>query len=330
MIHEPIDLFELAPSKCHPFYTQLFASERMADVRQHINTMWQWYAGRGLADAHFVSEFPIRTSQRWWELETAWLLRNCGFNLSKRHAGSDFRCERENIAFEVEAVVAGPGTEDHPDLVPEYPLTGSGRFQTSETINIPERERIELLRLTNAIDVKARKHLCDLEKGNSDPSVPFVIALSSVDLALMVAEWDMPAALKAVYPIGGQCYDLDPATGEFLSRRWQCRPQVNKGTPSRAAITTQVFCPGCGSAHHREVSALLYSTLNIREAGYPYPPREHQKRFVVIHNEDCTKPLAKGSIRTGAEYWLEPTGTNEYALAESRIGQSEQGTGGDK
>jgi hypothetical protein len=317
MIHKSINLFELNPTKCHPFYKQLCAPDRIAEVRrQHITVMCQWYFEMGLADANFKSDFPIRTSQRWWELETAWFLRNCGFNLSKRRTGSDFLCERKNIIFEVEAVVSGPGEDAN--FVPEYSLTGSGRFQISETINISERERIEILRLTNSIDTKAKKHLWDIKKGYSDPSIPFVIALSPVDMPDMIANWDMPAALKAVYPIGGQYRKIDPATGEFLQGRgWNCRHLVNKGTPTHAAISTQVFCHGCGTEQHRKVSALLYSTLNIWVYGYPYSPSEHQKQFVVIHNEDCIKPLVRGSIKAGVEYWLEPTGTtNEYKLAE--------------
>lgn len=332
MTHKPINLFERNPIDCSSLlYKQLCTPDCIAEARrQHINDMWQWYSGMGLADANFVSNFHTETGQRWWELETAWFLRNCGFNLSKKHVGndspgSDFLCERENIEFEVEAVVAGPGEEDHPDYVPEFELTGSERFQTSGTINVPERERIEILRLTNSIDTKVRKHLCDIKKGHSDPSIPFVIALSPVNMPDMIANWDMPAALKAVYPIGGQYRKIDPATGEVLSgRRWKCRPLISKGTQSHAAISTQVFCPGCGNEQYREVSALLYSTMNIWIHGYPYSPGEHQKQFVVIHNRDCSKPLVMGTIKAGIEYWPEPTGTaNEYELAESRIEEFE-------
>ncbi|WKZ21011.1 MAG: hypothetical protein QY305_10000 [Candidatus Brocadiaceae baterium WH-1] len=274
-----------------------------------------------LADANFDSDFPIQTGQRWWELETAWFLYNCGFDLSKKRTGSDFLCKRENIVFEVEAVVAGPGRKDHPDYVPEFTLTGSRQFQTSGTIKIPERERIEILRLTNSISTKAIKHLSDIKKGYSDPSIPFVIALSPVDMRDIIANGDMPAALKAVYPIGGQYRMIDPVTGEFLpGRRWKCRPLVNKKTPSHAAISTQIFCPGCGNEQSRKVSALLYSTMNIWIHGYPYSPGEHQKQFVVVHNNDCNIPLIRGTIKAGVEYWLESTGTtNEYELTESKI-----------
>jgi hypothetical protein len=54
----------------------------MADVRLHINTLWQWYSDNGLADCNFLRDFPLQTTQRLWELEIAWLLHNCGFNLS--------------------------------------------------------------------------------------------------------------------------------------------------------------------------------------------------------------------------------------------------------
>jgi hypothetical protein len=316
-------LFNSTQDGCHPVYKNLRSSARMADVRLHINALWQWYFDNGLADRNFLSQFPIQTTQRLWELETAWLLHNCGFSLSKNRAGSDFHCEGANMAFEVEAIVAGAGAEGHPNFVKEYVLTGNAQFKCSETICIPEREQTELLRLTSAIDTKAKKHICDMRKGTSDPSLPFVIALSSVDMPMLVSGWDMPAALKAVYPIGGQCYGVNPVTSKFLCRLWQCRPQVQKGTASRAGISTQVFCPGRGAPHHREVSALLYSRVDCQKPGYPYPANEHRKHFVLIHNEDCIKPLARGTITTGAEFWLEQSGPKEYILAESKIEESE-------
>lgn len=157
----------------------------------------------------------------------------------------------------MDAVAPGPGSNDNPDFVNEIPMRGNGRFQCSETIRIPERERVELLRLTGAIDAKAKKHVCDIEKGTSDPSLPFVVAIGVLDMNMVVSNWDMPAALKAVFPIGAQCYDIDPATSRFIRHRWQCRPQIRKGTKSLEDISTQMFCPGCGAREHREISALL-------------------------------------------------------------------------
>jgi hypothetical protein len=311
----PIDLFNLNPSNCTPFYKQLCEPNQITEVRrQHINAIWQWYSAMRLADKNFVPDFPKNTKQRWWELETAWFLHNCGYNLSKGKAGSDFFCTGENIAFEVEAVAPTPGKEGHPNFVPEI----------SHTDNLRERERIELLRLTSVIYEKARKRLRDIKKGYSNPSLPFVIAISPADLPYMFSGGDMPAALKAVYPIGRQYYSIDPATGQFLSRKWECRPQLHKSTLPQEPISTQVFCPECGTEPYRKVSALLYSTLNIWVHGYPYPPFEHQKQFVIIHNGDCITPLPRGSIRAGTEYWPEPTGKiNEYNLEKIVIEESE-------
>lgn len=316
-------LFRSNLANCHPAYTDLLNSRR-PHVREHIDRLWQWYREAGLPDAHFLSEFSLQTCKRLWELETAWFLYNSGFTLSNRKAGADFRCVSEGHTFEVDAVAPGPGASDHPDVVNEVPLLGDGAFRCSETIHIPERERIELLRLTSVIDTKAKKHVCDIKKGASDSSLPFVIALSVVDMHMVVSDWDMPAALKAVFTIGGQCYDIDPATSKLLRRRWQCRPQLKKGTESMAHISTQMFCPGNGAVHHREISALIYSKLDFRELGYPYAPEEHRKHFVLIHNANCSKPLARGSLKVGTEYWIEQTGDNEYVLCETKLKGSEQ------
>jgi len=312
------DLFAANPTTCNQTYTDLLDFKRQ-DVRLHLNRVWQWYLKVGLPDDNFLSDFPIQTSKRLWEMETAWFLHNCGFSLSNRKAGADFRCESEGKAFEVEAVAVGPGDEDNPDIVKEVPLVGEGPGRCSETIYIPERERIELLRLTGAINTKAKKRLCDINKAVSDSSLPFLIALSVVDMPKMLSDWDMPAALKAVYRIGCQCVDFDPATRKPLRHRWQCRPRIQKGTESRENISTQMFCPGCGAPHHREISALLYSDLDFRDAGYPYNPREYRKRFILIHNADCTKRLARGSLSVGAEYWLEESGPNDYVLRDSKM-----------
>lgn len=304
-----IDCLNQSHPNCHLFYRALCDPDHAAETRRdHINIIWQWYFDLGLADKNFVTDFPINTRQRWWELETAWFLHNCGYILSKEKAGSDFLCKRDNIAFEVEAVAPTPGKEGHPNFVPEI----------SHTSNLRERERIELLRLTSVIYEKAKKRVRDIEKGYSDPSLPFLIALSPADIPSTFSGWDMPAALKAVYPIGGQYYTIDPETGQFLSRKWQSRPQLDKSTFSQEPISTQVFCPGCGTEPYPQVSALLYSNLNIWVHGYPYSPNNHQKQFVLIHNGNCINPVQKGSIHAGSEYWLESTGNaNEYTLVKN-------------
>lgn len=325
------NLFDRPTSSCHPFYRKVneFGNGPLAIVRDHINMIWQWYSKAHLDDDNFVSDFPIQTTKRWWELETAWFLNKCGFKLSKRKAGSDFLCEKAGIVIEVEAIVAGPGAVDNPDVVPEIELNGKGCVQTSGSFFIDKRERIELLRITNAIDVKAKKHRSDIQKGKADPLVPFVIALSTVDMPLpLMAGWNMPPVLKAVYPIGGLCLDIDPNSGKLLRKRLSYRPQLNKETPSHTPISTQIFYPGCGSESSRAVSAILYGDMKIRcsdrgieitDRGYPYPHHEQFMRFALIHNEDCLLRLGKGSIAAGIEYWLELIGMNEYELVRSNI-----------
>jgi len=308
-MRKPNDLFESTSEKYHPFYQRL---RKSAVHRQHINTLWQWYVEQKLDDDNFISDFPIQTYQRWWELETAWFLYNCGFNISKTGAaGSDFICENKDITFEVEAIVATSGKEDTPDFVPEHSKEGS---------SITERERIELLRLTNAIETKAKKHLCDIRKRRSNPKLPFIIALSPIAMPPMIADWDMPAALKAVYPIGKMFYEINPTTGKLKNKQWECRPEVKKTDSQNPPPSTQIFCPGYGSGKHHAVSGLLYSTLNVWTCGYPYTPYEHQKQFAIIHNFDSIKPLAKGSIKAGSEYWIERTEIiNEYKVNEFKI-----------
>jgi hypothetical protein len=324
-------LFGVQCGNCHPAYAELLGY-RMQHVREHLDRLWEWYQETGLPDANFLSEFPIQTRKRLWELEVAHFLHNCGFTLSNKKAGSDFLCESKAVTFEVDAVAPGPGSGDNPDRVDEIPLKGDGRFQWSEKIHIPERERVELLRLTGIINAKAKKHVRDMEKGVSDSSLPFVVAISVLDMNMVVSNWDMPAALKAVFPIGGQCYDIDPETSKFITskfirHRWQCRPQIQKGTKSLEDISTQMFCPGCGTSEHREISALLYSEIDFRESGYPYLPEDHRKRFCLIHNADCTKPLGRGIVRAGEEYWIEPNGENQYVLSKTTLEQSEQTDG---
>lgn len=306
-----MDLFSSDSADCHPLYERLCESDPVSEVRrQHVSALWRWYLAAGLADDNFIAEFPKNTTQRWWELETAWFLSNCGYSLSKRRAGSDFLCKGPDVTFEVEAIAPKPGKEDKPDFV--RPI--------SATTNLRERERIELLRLTSAIYNKARKRLGDIEKGSSDPSLPFLIALSPFDLPTMFSGWDMPAALKAVYPIGGQFYRIDPSTGQFLSKQWECRPALSKGSLHDEPISTQVFCPGCGTVAHRKVSGLLYSALDMWVYGYPYNPLEHQGEFIVIHNGDCDVPLRRGSVRAGTEYWLESTGDpGKYELKNEKL-----------
>ncbi len=331
MTRKANNLFDSFAANCHPFYRKVheFRNGPLDIVRDHINMIWQWYSKAHLEDDNFVSDFPIQTTKRWWELETAWFLHNCGFELTKRKAGSDFLCERAGIVIEVEAIVIGPGTGGNPDVVTEIELKGNGRVQTSEPFFIDERERIELLRVTNAIDVKAKKHRCDIQKGKSGSLVPFVIALSTVDMPVpLMAGWNMPPVLKAVYPIGGLYYDVDPESGKLLRKRLHYRSQVNKETSAHTPISTRIFYPGCGSEYSRAVSAILYgdmqiscndSGIEIANRGYPYSPDEQFMRFAVIHNEDCMLRLGKGSIAAGIEYWLEPLGNGEYELVRSSI-----------
>jgi|GEM_PF-4913340 len=309
----PSDLFNREPTTPHELFTQLCVTKNI-ERRKHLNSIWQWYFANRLSDKNFQSDFPINTSQRWWELEVAWFLKNIGVSLSvKNSAGSDFSCKLDDVKFEVEAVVAGKGSDKNPDCVNELIPLGAAIHKFTEHIQLEERERMELLRLTSSIETKARKHICDINKGYSDPSCPFIIAISPTDIKPLVSNIGIPAAVKAVYSIGEQYYAIEPSTGKFIEHGWNYRPLLHK-TSTAKPISSAYFLPTTKIFRYRNISALLFSTLDIWECGYPYTPYDHMKRFILVHNANCLNPLQRQSIKAGTEYWIEPTEHDDFLL----------------
>jgi hypothetical protein len=234
------------------------------------------------ADPHYLDEFGsgdlAKFAARMWEAMLYTRFKALGWAVSSEDAGPDFRLETPKGPVQVEAVVAGPGDPDGSGLPREWQERGLGKATTVPT------ERM-LLRWTNALSGKQKKHVKDVECGTADGSLPFVVAINSCLLG--PDEHDIsgvPFAAAAVLPFGPRVLTINVATNEVLDSQLEWRdaiananqspvPMDNFLNPDYACISAVIGCSG------------YYVPENARDKFHGQPA------YVVVHNPKATNPL---------------------------------------
>ena len=297
------DIFAYPPdSTTDNWYEVVRDRSDFTQVKAHINEMWKFYYRAGLSDPHFESQFPTRLFHRWWELEVAWYLSNKGFTLESNSSGPDLVCTKNDITIYVEDVICEPGAPGSPDrpneLIPNPPRSGKGSVTHVE---LPERERVELLRIRNSIESKVQQYHCRVEKNHIDPQVPYVIALSPVMVPNMVADCDgIPSAVKSVYPVGQMYQSIDRKSGKVVDEGRSHRPKIQKA--NKADIHTNIFLPSPEQEKYRGISGILYSACNFKRTEY-LPAMSHS--FTFIHNYIAKLPLERCQFGKYMDFWIE-------------------------
>ncbi len=303
---KPPDLFAFEPTlKCDPWYGHVrdnAGDSQVRQVRQWIQETWEWYYGLGLNDSHFVKQFPLNFCSRWWELKVASFLNAQGFHLHSNNDGPDLICEKDGKKIYVEDVVCGPGNDESPDYVGRIsdPPPAEGRLHSVK--DGLERERIELLRFTTAIDAKVMQYLKFLQDGKIDPKIPYVIALCPILIPeTRLDEYYIPGVLNAVYPIGGEYWAFDRDGMRSVDVGRSLRPSVlNK---NESEVSTSIFHePDSG---YSGISGILYNQDDFKRFSNSINADVNNHQFVFVHNVSAINKIDIGFIGMSMDYWVQ-------------------------
>lgn len=109
------------PDAACPAYKKVYEAddERFKETREHCEDLWRDYAQ--YADKHFLSEFPRRFHQRWFEMYLTVSLLRTGIGVCCPKPGPDIQVNLNGRNVYVEAVCATIGKPNRPDSVPDLP-----------------------------------------------------------------------------------------------------------------------------------------------------------------------------------------------------------------
>jgi len=311
------DIFEREPNDTtDQWYRVVRDRSDFKEVKEYIWGLWNFFYELKLNDPHFVNEFPVRLFHRWWEMEVAWYLHLRGWSLKSGSSGPDFICCKGGKEIYVEAVMCEPGdlkSENYPKEL----ISGkheNGVFKVAD-VSIPERERVELLRIRNSIENKVNQYQKHRMNGTIDSKKSYVIALSSAMIPNMVSDDDgIPSIVKAVYPVGQFYLRFNQDSTEATGGGRAYRPKIEKNC--NAEVYTNIFLPSELENRYNCVSGLLYSassfkrTRNLDAIG---------STFIFVHNFVSHNPVERCCFGEHMEYWIENgQDENEFLLKNDR------------
>lgn len=310
------DIFEReADEKTDTWYRVVRDREDFIGVKKYLNNLWYFFHKNNLYDPHFCIEFPERLFNRWWEMEVAWFLNQRGWSLKSNPAGPDFICTKERDQIYVEAVMCEPGdpnSENYPEELMPGPHR-EGEFKVT-SVDLHERERLELLRLRNSIENKSSQYLKHINKGLIDSAKPYVIALSSAMIPNMISDSDgIPSVVKSVYPVGQIYLSFKKNSVKASDGGRTYRPSIKKH--SSVDISTNIFLPPFDNTKYSNISGILYSGYSFKIS------RDLSKMgdtFYYVHNYIATNTIKLSSFGKNMDYWIEED-NDGYSLKNNMI-----------
>jgi len=237
-----LDLFSPAvpESSYHPAFRTILTGTRQED-KEVLN---QWAEGFVDRDGKFVKEFQTTFDSSFWELYLNAAFNELGMSCDFRWPRPDF-CVVAPLPFLVEATVA-------------LHAIGTPAVTDTDPLKMPEEfhefNRKAIIRLSNSIHAKHKKHVESYSSLSHCSSRPFVIA---------IAPFDRPHfALQAQRPIEALLYrsyvDEDTYLKKYPDRSAplvaEDLPYVEKDSGGR--IPLGIFCDDAMSG----VSAVIHST----------------------------------------------------------------------
>jgi hypothetical protein len=310
------DIFGRTPDdKTDKWYRVVRERKDFQKVKKHLHNLWEFFYKQKLNDPHFLAEFPVRLFHRWWEMEVGWFLHYNGYMIRSEACGPDFICSKADSEIYVEAVLCEPGDANsinYSGKLISNPYK-DGEIKIAD-VNLPERERLELLRIRNSIENKVRQYQQHKDQGLIDPKKPYIIALSSVMIPDMVSNSDgVPSAVKAVYPVGQIYLSFTRNSTKAISGGRTYRPKIKKNDTSD--VNTDIFLPSSLSQFYEGVSGILYSNSSFIGDLYLSAMRNS---FIFIHNFVSLNPVQQSIFGANMDYWIEKE-NDDYLLKNNRI-----------
>lgn len=236
-------------------------------------------------DADIAEKLKRQFHQCFWEMYLTAALLEAGVELvprserSRRDYGPDIQL-RAGGWIEAVAVTAGVG----PDAVQEG-QPGVARAVPDEQMK---------LRLLSALSEKRRKFESYVASGLISDGAPCIVAVNGALIPAVRLERTVPRIIRAVIEVGNEVFILDRSSGDVVERTHESQADVRKA--SGAAVSQGAFVDGSAAL----ISAAIYSHVDAVNR-----PKDLGADFVTIHNPTTDRPIARGSIPKGNEWWLE-------------------------
>lgn len=275
------DLFSALPSNsCLHYSLVRGASEKhLADAREHCEDLWRTFKPH--ADEHFLSEFPLRFHERWFEMYLAVSLIRCGFAIQSRNSGPDVLLTSCQPRIWVEAVCATSGQPGAPDSVPEA--------VDGKSMAVPVDQYV--LRIRSSLQDKARRFSEYIEDGMIRPDDILLVAVNVASAGL--SSLDMVECMpRALYGIGNPILEYNKRTGEQVGSHRETISEIRKKS-SGAPVGIQPFVDR--SMPH--ISATLASSAKVVSL-----PSRLGDDCVLYPNLASTNSWPKGAIPLGEEW----------------------------
>jgi hypothetical protein len=288
-------LFKATPADACIAYTNLrnATSGFVLDAREHCEDLWRDYASL-TADANFLSDFPRRFHERWFEMYLAVALQRAGLAVEcPTPPAPDLLLRIHGRRVWIEATCATGGAPGRPDSVPEphYANVAAG-----ETV-VATRTPIDAitLRIRNSLHSKELAFREYIARGVVSAGDITTVAINVH--AVPYARADMEDLMRrALYGLGHLAASLNRETLDVISSGYVPRsaiPKVATGAP----VGVDPFVSGAMP----HISAVLGS----REDAANRPPRLGDG-LALFPNLTAANAWPAGAIRLGQEWIATP------------------------
>jgi hypothetical protein len=280
-------LFEAEPENACRAYINLRNAdddERALAARDRCDRLWRDFAP--FADRHFLTEFPARLHERWFEMYLTVALLQAGLDVQCPKPGPDVLLTVDQRRIWIEAVCASAGVPGALDSVPE-PDYATLREKPVVT-ELPRDQMV--LRIRNSLaakDVKFQEYIESGIVGAED------ICVTAINVHAIPRAWpDMrDLMMTALYGVGNLVVTLDRETGDIVSTHHEQITSISKQA-SGAAVGVQPFTDGSMS----HISAVIGSNTDAGNLSGRFGDD-----FGVYPNVTSTVPWIAGAIPLGEE-----------------------------
>ena len=248
-------------------YIAVREDPKFRDIKEECNRLWRKF--KPYADPDFIDQFPNDFDGRFWEMYLGEKLLDYHPPLESSGSGPDFVVP--GVAL-VEATVSSRGEDDN--TVPSI---------EGEESSVLSKEC--LMRVTHSLSKKAKKAAAEW----SGYCEPLVIAINLPFREVTL--YDPPLAAQVTLGCYNFSANLSTKTVETSSRR-----DIQKTNGS--LVDVAAFADP--ESKYKHVSALIVASVSpFFCSNYPYGPLE------LLHNPQANKPLPRGFLPIGREYWVE-------------------------
>jgi len=264
--------------------------ETNAETRAFLERAWDQYAHVvGDRERHFLSEFRSSFHSKAWELYLLAVLADAGCELhATRPEGPDICATIAGRLFWIEAVVPTPGAPESKDRVFQRPPGNwMGALYSEESL---------LLRYRSVLEDKLEKIDVYVGRGivGRDEAVLIAVNQGGI-LDSDMHDVDVPAIVKAVFPIGPLSWVITPNSGEPTRTEFPLRYAIKKAKPG-VEVSTTLFLEKRSAA----VSGVLFARQLVWRL-----ERSARADLGLVHNLRAAVALPRGILPVRCELWVE-------------------------